>query len=1043
MAFYVTTPIYYVNAAPHLGHAYTTIGADILARHMRQRGEEVFFLTGTDEHGEPVAQAAEREGVSPKELADRNAQRFKDLMPRINVSNDFFIRTSDPRHDARVQEVMQRIYDNGHVYKGLYEGWYCPRCADFKTDAEIGPDNTCPIHRIPLDWRERGELVLPPLDLPGAARAALRRPADFVLPRVRFNEARSFIAGGLQDVSLSRAKLNWGVPVPWDPEHVFYVWFDALLNYYTALSFARDGEDLTDTFWPADFHFIGKDILKFHAVFWPAMLLAADLPLPEHLFIHGFLLMKDASGEEHKMSKSLGNVLDPFEVMDQFGTDALRYYCFREVSFGLDGSVSTATFGERYASELANEYGNLASRTLEMIARYCDGAVPDRRRRPGARARLRGPRRGGRELLDRAEITQALDRIWQRVRRLNRYVEESAPWKLAKDPEQADVLDTTLRSLAEGLRVLTVLLHALHARVDRASCSRALGDERRPRRSAARARRAPVGAPGGGAAIGRARPPAASRSRPHVIDSHTHLDHGPGARGRAGGRRARGGRQPHPHDRDGLRGLPLRARRRRALRGGLRRRRPPPQQRRGLRRRGRRRAAPSSRSTRAAWRSGRRASTTTATARRARTRRARSPPRSSSPARPASRSSSTPARPRTRRSTRSPRARRASRSSCTASRCPTASTSASSAAGGSPSPATSPTRSRAELAAAAERVPLDRLLVETDAPYLTPQARAQAPQPDRLRGPHRALHRRAPRHRVRRARAGGRGERRAPVRLVSELPAQPSLRRLKAFGIRPVRDLGQNFLIDSNLLGVIERAAELGPDDVVLEVGGGLGVLSEYLADRAAHVHVVEVDRRLEPALRDATDPHANVTLHFADAVKLDLAALDPAPTKVDREPALRRRRDGDPAHDRAAAVGRHLGRDGPARGRRALRRAPGQRRLRRAVGARPARLRGARAAPRLAPRLPPGAERRLGARRPAPPRPGARARAARARAAGLRAPAQGARRARSRWPPNPAPERPRPRPRRARGDSATPPPRAPRSSRPRSGGRCTRRCAA
>jgi methionyl-tRNA synthetase len=458
MAFYVTTPIYYVNAAPHLGHAYTTIGADILARHMRQRGEEVFFLTGTDEHGEPVAQQAEREGVSPKELADRNAQRFMDLMPRINVSNDYFIRTSDPRHHKRVQEVMQRIYDNGHVYKGQYEGWYCPRCADFKTDAEIGPDNTCPIHRIPLDWESEENWFFRLSTFQAQLEQLYDGQSDFVLPRVRFNEARSFIAGGLQDVSLSRAKLNWGVPVPWDPEHVFYVWFDALLNYYTALSFAREGEDLTDKFWPADFHVIGKDILKFHAVFWPAMLLAADLPLPKHLFIHGFLLMKDASGEEHKMSKSLGNVLDPFEVMDQFGTDALRYYCFREVSFGLDGSVSTTTFGERYTSELANEYGNLASRTLSMIGRYCDGAVPagdvDAELQPdfeGLADEVAG-------LLDRAEITQALDRIWQRVRRLNRYVEESAPWKLAKDPEQAATLQVTLRSLAEGLRVLTVLL---------------------------------------------------------------------------------------------------------------------------------------------------------------------------------------------------------------------------------------------------------------------------------------------------------------------------------------------------------------------------------------------------------------------------------------------------------------------------------------------------------------------------------------------------------------------------------------------------------
>jgi methionyl-tRNA synthetase len=462
MAFYLTTPIYYVNAAPHLGHAYTTIGADILARHMRQRGEEVFFLTGTDEHGEPVAQAAEREGVSPKELADRNAQRFQDLMPRINASIDFFIRTSDPRHAKRVQEVMQRIYDNGHVYKGQYEGWYCPRCADFKTDAEIGPDNTCPIHLIPLErqqeenWFFRLSSFQEPLE-----RLYAERP-DFVRPRQRFNEAHSFITGGLNDVSLSRSKskLTWGVEVPWDEQHVFYVWFDALLNYYTALGFARDGEDLTSTFWPASYHVMGKDILKFHSVFWPAMLLAADLPLPQHLFIHGYLLMRDASGAETKMSKSLGNVLDPFEVMDRFGTDALRYYCFREVSFGQDGGVSTTTFGERYESELANELGNLASRTLAMVVRYRAGVVPDVDPEPALAEDFAGLAEEVSGLLDRAEVTQALDRIWQRVRRLNRFVEERAPWTLAKDEDRAAELDVTLRSLAEGLRVVTVLLAA-------------------------------------------------------------------------------------------------------------------------------------------------------------------------------------------------------------------------------------------------------------------------------------------------------------------------------------------------------------------------------------------------------------------------------------------------------------------------------------------------------------------------------------------------------------------------------------------------------
>jgi methionyl-tRNA synthetase len=460
VAFYITTPIYYVNAAPHLGHAYTTIGADILARHKRQRGEEVFFLTGTDEHGEPVAQAAEREGVTPRELADRNALRFQELMPRINATNDFFIRTSDPRHERRVQEVMQRIHDNGHVYKGLYEGWYCPRCADFKTEQEIAEGNTCPIHRIPLErqreenWFFRLSTFQEPLE-----RLYADQPA-FVAPRHRYNEALAFIQGGLNDVSLSRAKakLSWGVEVPWDTDHVFYVWFDALLNYYTALSFARDGQDLTDTFWPATYHVMAKDILKFHAVFWPAMLMAAGLPLPEHLFIHGYLLMRDSSGAESKMSKSLGNVLDPFEVMDTFGTDALRYYCFREVSFGQDGGVSTVTFGERYETELANELGNLASRTLSMIDRYRDGRTPEAGVDPQLAPDFEGLTNEVCDLLDRAEITQALDRIWQRVRRLNRYVEERAPWQLARDESRADELDVTLRSLAEGLRVVTVLL---------------------------------------------------------------------------------------------------------------------------------------------------------------------------------------------------------------------------------------------------------------------------------------------------------------------------------------------------------------------------------------------------------------------------------------------------------------------------------------------------------------------------------------------------------------------------------------------------------
>ena len=454
MSFYVTTPIYYVNAAPHLGHAYSTIAADVMARHMRQRGEDVFFLTGTDEHGEPVALAAETMGLTPQELVDRNAPRFIDLMPRLNVSNDFFIRTSDPEHEAKSQEVLSAIRANGHVYEGVYEGWYCPRCADFKTDGEAGEDHTCPIHRIPLTREKEDNYFFRLSAFQDDLLRLLDERPDFVMPRHRYNEARSFIESGLQDVSLTRSTFTWGVPVPWDDSHVFYVWFEALLNYYTALSYAKEGEDLTDRFWPAQYHIIGKDILKFHTVFWPAMLMAAGIPLPEHVFVHGFLLI----GKD-KMGKSAGNAIDPFTIMDEYGTDALRYYLMREVSFGHDGSVSLEGFRARYESELANELGNLASRTIAMVHRYRDGVVPDTALDAGLAAEIDGVTGEVREMLDRADLTAAGDAIWLRVRRLNRYVEEQAPWALAKDPARAGELDRVLASLAEGLRVIAVVLY--------------------------------------------------------------------------------------------------------------------------------------------------------------------------------------------------------------------------------------------------------------------------------------------------------------------------------------------------------------------------------------------------------------------------------------------------------------------------------------------------------------------------------------------------------------------------------------------------------
>ncbi|MBJ7331108.1 MAG: methionine--tRNA ligase [Solirubrobacteraceae bacterium] len=467
MSFYVTTPIYYVNAAPHLGHAYTAIAADVLARHMRQRGEDVFFLTGTDEHGEPVALAAEARGMTPQALVDENAPRFRDLMPKLNVSNDFFVRTSDPEHKLCVQEILTKVKENGHVHLGLYEGWYCPRCADFKTDAEMGPDHTCPIHKIPLVRESEKNWFFKLSDFQKPLEELFDNNPDWVRPKHRFNEARAFLAQGLQDVSLSRNQLTWGVEVPWDPEHVFYVWFDALLNYVTALSFAQAGEDLTEEFWPPQVQLIGKDILKFHTIYWPALLMAAGLELPEHVVVHGFLLMRDADGSEHKMSKSLGNVLDPFQIIEEFGADALRYYCLREVSFGQDGAVSTAGFAARYENELANEFGNLASRTTAMVHRYREGAVPNVAPDPAIAAELDPLAGKVSELIDASELTQALDAAWQAVKRLNRYVEEQTPWALAKDEAQAGQLDMVLATLTDGLRVIGLLLHPwLPATVD-------------------------------------------------------------------------------------------------------------------------------------------------------------------------------------------------------------------------------------------------------------------------------------------------------------------------------------------------------------------------------------------------------------------------------------------------------------------------------------------------------------------------------------------------------------------------------------------------
>ena len=452
MSFYITTPIYYVNSTPHIGHAYTTIAADVAARHHRQRGEETFFLTGTDENGTKVAQAAEAEGLDPRSFVDRMAAVWRELPVRVNASNDFFIRTTDEGHRAVVEDFVQRIYDAGEIYEGTYRGLYCVACEAFYGEGEL-VDGRCPQHGTVPEYFEETNYFF---RLSGYQQTLLRlydENPEFVLPRVRYNEARRFIEHGLEDISISRAGQRWGIPVPWDPSQVVYVWVDALINYVSALDYAIAGEDLRPRLWPHVRHFLAKDILKFHCVIWPALLLAAGYQVPKQLFVHGYLLIDD-----QKMSKSLGNVIDPLDLVSVYGVDPVRFFLLRVTPFGQDGSASVDGLHERYERELANELGNLLSRTTAMLARYREGRIPVAGPGSSFRAPLDelGPTVAAR--LDRFDLSGALDEIWHVVRALNRYVEAQAPWQLAKDEAKAGELDLTLFDLADGLRVVAIAL---------------------------------------------------------------------------------------------------------------------------------------------------------------------------------------------------------------------------------------------------------------------------------------------------------------------------------------------------------------------------------------------------------------------------------------------------------------------------------------------------------------------------------------------------------------------------------------------------------
>jgi methionyl-tRNA synthetase len=450
MAFSVTTPIYYVNSDPHLGHAYTTVAGDALARHHRQRGEDVFFLTGTDEHGGNVARAAEAAGMPPKQFCDEVSERFRRLTTAMESSNDFFIRTTDPEHERRVQDFVQHLYDDGHLYEGTYAGLYCSSCEVFYTESDlIQPGNLCPIHNRPVEWVEEKNWFFPLSKWAPKLLELYDANPDFVRPRARYNEARSMIAGGLEDVSFTRATVSWGIPVPWEPSQTIYVWVDALLNYRTAQEYGL-GRDVTSEFWPTSLHLMAKDILRLHGIIWPAMLLAAGYEPPRGLFVHGYF----TTGGE-KMSKTLGNVIDPFEVIDLLGADALRFYLMREVQWGQDGDVTWEGLHRRYEGELANDLGNLVSRATAMIVRYREGRVPE------GRNALEPVHESVAARLDAVDLSGALEEIWTLVRTANRFVEEQQPWVLAKSeqPEQVRALDDALYTLADTVRSLAVMLY--------------------------------------------------------------------------------------------------------------------------------------------------------------------------------------------------------------------------------------------------------------------------------------------------------------------------------------------------------------------------------------------------------------------------------------------------------------------------------------------------------------------------------------------------------------------------------------------------------